>query len=250
MKTPIPTSTDPNLIITEQGAPMGGYRMKHPTFGKITLSRWSGSSKDHLFMSNVETYSGISIEISLAELVHTNGSDHIFGNDPIIRVDLSPAQFADLLTNMNAEGTPCTIRANRAATPVCPGSVPEMETAPKKIEAEFDQAISDLEFIDEKTGLQIREAISKLPAKHQTAITEAIQNITSAVKSQLPYIRRRWEDSLQKQLIQAKQEIAAYTDGMLKRAGITGVLAERAPQLQDTFKTLEMKDVSPNDKKD
>jgi hypothetical protein len=31
---------------------------------------------------------------------------------------------------------------------------------------------------------------------------------------------------------------------MLKRAGITGVLAERAPQLTDTFKTLEMKDVT------
>lgn len=238
--TRIPTSDDPTLIITEETGPMEGYRVKHPSFGHIVLHRWSGNTKNTLFQTNVETFSGVSLEIKTAELIRTGSSEYVHGKDIIVRIDLSPAQFADLLTNMNAEGTPCTIRANAAATPVCPGPVPELETAPKRIEADFEQAIQDLEFIDAKTGLQIREAIAKLPAKHQTAITEAIQSISSAVKSHIPYLRRRWEESLQKQLSQAKLEFASWTQGVVQKLGISKMAAEQAPRLGHSFDTLGM----------
>lgn len=255
MNTPIPESNDPHLKITPENGPMEGYRMEHPCFGHVQFNRWSGNTKDRLFMSNVESYSGMSIEINHAELVRHLGDDHIFTKSHIIRIDLTPAQFADLLTNMNSGGTPCTIRYN-AAEPVELRSVPPMpqlETAMNKVEAEFDQALQDLEFIDQETALSIRESISKLPAKHQTAVVEAINGISAKVKSHLVFIRKQWEASAQKTVTQLKHEVSNYTLHMLKSAGVQAINDARVPTLPDDFgqrQTLGLKDVSSDDKKD
>lgn len=249
MNTPIPESNDPHLKVTATTGPMEGYRMEHPCFGHVQINRWHGNAKDHLFMSNVESFSGMSIEINHAELQRHLGEDHIFTKSHIIRIDLTPAQFADLLTNMNSGGVPCTIRYN-AAEPVELRSVPSMpqiETAMNKVEAEFDQALQDLEFIDQETALSIRDAISKLPAKHQTAVVEAINGISAKVKSHLVFIRKQWEASAQKTVTQLKHEVSNYTLHMLKSAGVMNLNDARVPTLPENFgeqKTLGAKDVT------
>ena len=239
-------SNDPNLKITEEKAPGGGtsYRFEHPAMGKVRVSRWSGSTKDRLFMSNVENHAGIAIEIDAACLVRDGASEWVHGGKRIITIELSPAQWADLLTNMNSEGTPCTIRWDRSQeTPNVP-KLPVLGTVMKHVETQFEQAIADLELLDPTEMVAVREALEKLPGKHRTVVTEAFNNLVSRVKSKVPYIRERWEEAAVKTVEQLKQEVTSYIAGVAQRSGIDTL---NVPRLGDALdrKTLDMKDEAP-----
>ena len=224
-------STDPNLIITPTG-------IKHPSFGQIRINRWTGSTKEHLFHTNVETGTGVSIELHEAEILRRDTHEHIYGGKILFRVDLSPAQFAELLTNMNTEGSACTIRYNAAYPGFQVPPPPALDTAMTKIENEFNQAMLDLEVIDEEVGLRIRTALEKLPAKHRATVTEAFTLITDRVKSQIPYIREKFEEATAKTVTQAKQEIDAYAQTIVQALGIES-LRNNAPSLNYTPKAQQ-----------
>ena len=239
---------DPNLKITEETAPGGGtsLRLEHPAMGKVRVSRFSGSTKDRLFMSNVENHAGIAIEVEQAHLIRDGASEWVFGGKPILTIELSPAQWADLLSNMNAEGTPCTICWDRSqATPNVP-KLPILGTVMQHVESEFEQAIADLELLDPEDMLKVREALEKVPAKHRTAITEAFNNLVSRVKSQIPYVRGCWEEAAVKTLEQLKQEATAFIAGVAQRSGIDTMNMPRLGDAMDRpIKTLGTKDEAP-----
>lgn len=223
---------DPNLIIEETRP--GERRIKHPSFGQIRISRWTGNAKEHLFQTNVETFAGISIELHEAELIQRDSHDHVYGGGKILfRVDMSPAQFADLLTNMNTEGASCTIRYSASYPGFQVPRPPAMETAMSRVESEFNQAMLDLEVIDEEVGMQLRKALEKLPAKHRATITEAVNILSNRVKSQIPYIREKFEEATAKHVTQAKMEIDAYVKTMVEALGVEK-LREAAPTLNFT----------------
>ena len=231
---------DPNLKI-DNSRP-GETRMSHPYFGQIRLNRWSGTTKERLFDTNVETGSGISIELHEAEVLQRDSHRHIYGGKVLFKVDLSPAQFADLLTNMNTEGVACTVRYNAAYPAFQVPQPPILETAMARVETEFNQAMLDLEVIDEEVGMRLRQALEKVPAKHRATITEAVNLLTERVKSQIPYIREKFEEATAKTVQHAKQEIDAYVSTMVEALGVEK-LREGAPTLSFTQKTL----ASPSD---
>ena len=111
------------------------------------------------------------------------------------------------------------------------------------VETQFEQAINDLELLDPTEMAGVHEALEKLPGKHRTVITEAFNNVVSRVKSKIPYIRERWEESAVKTLEQLKQEATAFIAGVAQRSGID---AMNMPRLGETLdrapKTLDMKD--------
>lgn len=225
-------NNDPNLKITEEKAPGGGtaYRYEHPAMGKVRVSRWSGNTKDRLFMSNVENHAGIAIEIDAAVLVRDGASEWVHGGKRIITIELSPAQWADLLTNMNSEGTPCTIRWDKSQKEPNIPKLPVLGTVMKHVETQFEQAIADLELLDPTEMVAVREALEKLPAKHRTVVTEAFNNLVGRIKSKIPYVRSRWEEAAVKTLEQLKQEALAFAAGVFMRNGID---AANAPRLGD-----------------
>jgi hypothetical protein len=222
--------TDPELIITDTS-------IKHPSFGQIRISRWTGNTKEHLFNTNVETGAGIAIELHEAEILRRDTHEHVFGGKILFKVDLSPAQFAELLTNMNTEGAACTIRYNAAYPGFQVPRPPLLETAMAKVESEFNQAMLDLEVIDEEVGLRLRTALEKLPAKHRATVTEAVNLLTDRVKSQIPYIREKFEEATAKTVTQAKQEIDAYAQTIVQAMGIES-LRNGVPSLNFEQKTL------------
>jgi len=85
-------------------------KILHPSFGMISISRGSSSESMNLFGSSIRQRSFIQIEIHKASLRRNLHNDFIFPEGiPIISIYLSPSQFADAITSLNTEGTPCTI---------------------------------------------------------------------------------------------------------------------------------------------
>lgn len=85
----------------------------HPSFGLVGFSRASvcGMRSHRMFGSAIgKHFNIVHLEIRRAEQHHHLSRDRFHGREELIRVELSEAQFASLLTNMNSgSGVPCTI---------------------------------------------------------------------------------------------------------------------------------------------
>jgi hypothetical protein len=82
---------------------------KHPSFGMVSFSRCYGTNR-RLFQSHVKNMTTVRLRIKQASVKHSLHQDHTYGEESLIEVELSPAQFAELLTSMNVgDGVPCTI---------------------------------------------------------------------------------------------------------------------------------------------
>jgi hypothetical protein len=115
---------------------------KHPTFGVVGLSRVTGNVR--LFSSHMETNSSfIKLTVKRAEHKFHLGQTWIHGGDHLCEVYLSPAQFAQLLTDMNHnDGVPCTIRYVKGEPD--PGEVPEMPSEHKHIRDDVKAGLGGL----------------------------------------------------------------------------------------------------------
>jgi len=85
----------------------------HPSYGTVMFTRTHcGGGREKLFGSAITNhFTTVKLTIREAELRHKYHEDRIWGDRKIIEVELSAAQFVELLTTMNVgTGTPCTIR--------------------------------------------------------------------------------------------------------------------------------------------
>lgn len=81
---------------------------KHEAFGLVSFGRISGRKR--LFGTGVEVDHFMRMTICRGSKAHELGRDWFSREEEIIEIDLSPAQFAELLTaGNNYTGVPCTI---------------------------------------------------------------------------------------------------------------------------------------------
>jgi hypothetical protein len=207
---------------------------RHPSFGIVSVHQWHGATKGRLFQSNVDCATGISITINRCELKRGLSNDWIHPTDELVEIRLSPAQWAEMLVNMNTIGVPCTISHYRDDTgkltaPVYPENF-DNELA--RIEKEFKAAIDELEIMEPENLQVFKEIAARLPKKEQEKLFGALGRITSKVKSHIPFIRDMFEESIDRTVTQAKSEVANFTSQVLHQAGMDH-LKDQAPTLKD-----------------
>lgn len=185
---------------------------RHPSFGMIQVCRWQGGTKNRLFQTNVDVQAGISIRISRAELRRDLSMDFLHPYGSIVEVNLSPAQFSDLLVNMNTIGVPCTISMYREGPNkvVCPVYPENFDNELNRIEEEFKEAIRKLEISSPEDEALLKEIADRLPKKEQARLFGLISNIRARVKGHIPFLRDQFEESISRTMTQAKNEFASY----------------------------------------
>lgn len=80
----------------------------HPSYGMVKVARHTGNFKE-LFGSEVENSSAICLTISSAEVTQDLGDNWYHARDLVCEAFLTPIQYAELISNPNTEGTPCTL---------------------------------------------------------------------------------------------------------------------------------------------
>jgi hypothetical protein len=87
---------------------------KHPSYGMIAFNRSMGGRPTRLFGSPLEEHYGtVRVVIGTGTRIHESNMDRYHGSlrGEHIEVEMSAAQFAEVLTSMNqGSGIPCTIR--------------------------------------------------------------------------------------------------------------------------------------------
>lgn len=204
----------------------------HPTFGIISASRIQGGS-GILFGSSVKHHNFIRIEISHAELWRNLNEDRIHDRQKIVEIDMSPTQFADMITGLNVGcGTPCTLRYITESKgeqdlwkiePPFQNKVEqfnnEFETDMKELSKEFDSVIS----LANETHAQKR-------------LIKELELLKSRMAGHAPFVAKQFAEQMGKTVKEAKGEIEAFVNHTVTSYGIEA-LRKQAPQIAETTDT-------------
>jgi hypothetical protein len=154
----------------------------HPAYGMISISRQNSRSMS-LFGSKVQHSNYLTIEISTAEEIYDAYSTYTVPVDSLIKVRLSPAQFADLLISANTRGVPCTIerRGGRLQE-----EIPKPEPVHVEIERDTREELDDLRRKAKELYemMKVSNPLKVIRAK----VTELANEINNGLNSNLDYL--------------------------------------------------------------
>lgn len=211
----------------EKKWPGGEVSETHPSYGMVRFSRRQGNP-GRLFGSPVEDHQAyVTLVVARGESITSDhGYTRYYGGlrGDLIEVDMSAAQFAELLTSMNVgSGVPCTVRYHGGTKIENPPNVKvEIERVrdafKERIEAINDQARKDAkeaaELLDKKAALTVAE---------RKLLKEKLDRTFREVDSNTPYMLKLFEEAAEKVVTHAKAEIDAFVAHNVISEGIRAI---------------------------
>lgn len=196
---------------------------KHPAFGLASFSRQSiGGVKNHrLFGSSIDSFHTIRFTVSQAEIYHRLGADHFHDHNEIIELEMTEAQFAQLLTTMNSgPGVPVTIRyANGKKTP----PLPDIPVEATKIRDKFRDEVAAWSKQLRTTTAEIEAILSKKGALTQVEkarVAELTSTLVDKMQGNMTFLVDQFNESVDGVLVQAKAEIEGFINAAVTRTGL------------------------------
>lgn len=200
---------------------------KHPSYGMVQFSRISGGS-GNMFGSSVKHHHFIRLRIVPGSIMRDLSREWFSGDiKPFIEVDLSPYQYAELLTTMNCgSGVPCTIRRLHGqeveGPPSRDGEMVRMENEFKETAKDVAAALDDVLAMLNKSGplsaTERKEALSKA--------TKAKRGI----EANMPFLKKSFDENIEEVAADAKSGIDALWTHTIATLGAEA-LAARVPEM-------------------
>lgn len=150
-----------------------------------------------------------------------------------IRICMSETQLAGLLLQANVHGgTPCTV--DRIGTKEIPE--PPVANLKKLWASEVKRDFKDVAEAVEKAekdvdALLAKDRITKADVK---ALKDVIYGMAQDIRSNLPWMQERFEETMEKTVAVAKGEIEAHVSNTIKTAGLTALQAGKVPFMLET----------------
>lgn len=198
----------------------------HESYGMIGVSRFSCSPGISLFGSSIKHSNAISITIRAAEVCRHLNRDWYHGLDEIIEVELSPTQFAEMITSLNVgDGVPCTIRhinLNRKENP------PEVKQR-QIFEDEFKNDIKELEKICSEDVKEIDKILNKkgtITVKERKEAWNKVLKVFNKIGDHIPFLQKQFNEAMDKTVLEAKGEVDAFVTNKVTSLGIKGLEQE------------------------
>ncbi len=201
-----------------------GDSYAHPSYGCISFSRVSGSDTV-LFGSSIRHSQHIRVTISHAERQHTSsGEDRPFSTTYIVEAQMSQAQFADAITGFGqGQEVPITLYFTEKDGLI---ERPAFINKRDQFEVEFMKRAEDI-------LARMDETMSKAKDKNAPQwLVKEIDIFSGWLKRNLPYLAEQFGEQMDRTVTEAKAEVEAFVDGMVRQHGIEAI-RQIAPQITD-----------------
>jgi hypothetical protein len=201
----------------------------HESYVMVGFSRRNGSP-GAMFGSSLRVHeSYVTLRVTSAVRIHEDGYDRYFGSlrGEILEVDLSAAQFAELLTTMNiGSGVPGTLRylSNRKVP-----NPPEAKVEAVRVREGFARDMKKL-VRDAKASVEaVKEKLSgkTVSQSDRKAVLGAMEDLVQRVESDAPWMLQMFEEATEKVVVAAKAEMDAFATHNIVAEGLRS-FAERA----------------------
>lgn len=202
-------------------------RFEDRTYGMIDISRGQiGGVGKRLFGSDVKHNNVISLVVRRGYYDRGISNDWYYGNEELIRIDLSPVQFAEAITNMNTNGVPCTIVRYNGETM---GEVPNLDNKKEVFRKEFNNSIKNTtkdinDLISNVEELiSSKKAINKSDKEH---ILNVLNSISRELNSNIPFMTKCFDEQIEKSVSHSKAEVEAYVQYKINSLGLKALNEE------------------------
>lgn len=194
---------------------------RHESYGMIGVSRSSSSGSTPLFGSRLDCNPHfMTIRIHSAEQIHELGFDHYRAGRELIRIMMTPAQYAEMISAPNVGfGVPCTIEHVGGVRREPP---PQETKEAKLITNKFYREIEELKTTIEKQRSELEKllAMKPLPKALVLSIFATFDEVSRVVRDSAPFLVDQFKESIEKTAVEAKQEINALMTHELVQLGI------------------------------
>lgn len=208
MKRPtVPPTATPNAKGDE-------VTFEHPAYGVVTIHKINGTQT--LFGSDFEHQACVEIKVRAAQHVRRLSSDWYHGREELVAFKLSFAQFANLLSHMNAgDGTPCTIEhVGREYKPYLPPPTASSERFKSEHAETLKDALRELAELDEIASNP------KIPAGIRSDLLSKIRQARQELKDNLGFVADQFERHVETNVDKAKFEVDSYVAMAVERVGL------------------------------
>jgi len=207
--------------------------------GMVGFNRITGSKK--LFMSNLNNSNWISLRVYEA---HDEDNDygekrvHTKSNRPLVDLDISAAQFAELLTTMNiGHGVPCTLRYIDGEKIDQTG----LEEDEKPIDVGKKFFKKNAKEVTDKISKKIsslREELEtlKMSKKDKAKVESILEGFETEILSNMPFYVSIFEEVAKKVVTESKAEIDAFVTGGIVKAGLDALGIKGQTLIEDNSK--------------
>ena len=193
-------------------------KQEHESYGMIGISHTTCNHRFPLFGSSIKHDRLITLEIKHAEVERSLYSDRYYGQArPIIKINMSPAQFAQFITTPNVgDGVPCTIRSIGVAQMDDPPFQGKQQVYNEELQAEFKKAIDDADEL--LTGAQeILTQKRTMKVADKAELHGKIKALVQHIKDNMPFLHEQYTRAMEKTEVEAKAAIEEfYTSASLK----------------------------------
>jgi hypothetical protein len=212
-----------------------------PSFGMIGISKVSSSGSMNLFGSSVKSKTFISLDIHRAKLNRNLHQDTVYTDGvPLISVNLSLTQFAELMTSPNSQGVPCTIdyfEGRKVPEPI-------LESKRVQFDDEFKENMQKVTSGTNKFYTKIKEILetSSISKRDKTELIKQIDMIRQELNSNIPFIKVQFTEQMNQTVLEAKNEIMGFLEERLKKLGLEKFRDQLALEFTGDKKPIENKD--------
>lgn len=204
-----------------------GTKTSHPSYGTLLFNRAYGG-KTPLFGSSIEHSNVITMELRHADITRGLNRDNIFGNKPIVKVEMSYSQFAEAITSFGqGTGIPVTIRYTEKD-----GRIPSYDFVSKREQftGEFKEQTNKAmekskELINDVIGLfSSKKTLTKADKEN---ILKKLDMLNSDIGSNIGFIADQFNEQMDKTVMEAKGEIEAFCQNKINSIASVALVEHR-----------------------
>lgn len=204
--------------------------LKHPSYGMVQFSRVTGGNC-RLFGSALEGHNHrIELRIHEAEMRidHERHMERPYARAQIIEVALSAAQFAELLTTMNAgSGVPCTITRRMGVGAIEEPPAVAVESA--NVRPDFAAKMAALRPNLRKRAEKIMALLpASLNKKTRREIEIGVERLAAQVSESATFALDQFQEAAERVTSSVKAEIDAVVTHVVQATGIDALREMRA----------------------
>jgi hypothetical protein len=199
-------------------------KTEHESWCLVSANRVSGRSDD-LFATSIDHQHTVQLTISRAAEYRSHGYGHYLDREQLILVEMSPMQWAELITSMNCgQGAPCTLR--RLGGKQVKGQKHETETV--RIQGEFSDRAKEVGRKMREAVNEVKEKLAKTTAskKVQTEIVDIMQTFARNFDDYMPFMHKLFVEACEGTVTEAKSAVDAFVTHAVVSAGLEHLGAE------------------------
>ncbi len=202
---------------------MFGEKKEHPSYGMIGLSHITCSGGVPMFGSSIKHDRWITLRIKRADVERGLKQNRYHGNETLIEVSLSAAQFAEFITTPNlGDGIPCTLNRVNGETMPPPPYKGHNEIFNEELNDDFKKAMEDSDYlVDEAEEMLSSKGPMKVADKK--ILLGKIRSLVQHIKSNMPFLHKQFTRSMDKTVSVAKAEVEHFYTSTVMRLGIKAI---------------------------